>query len=118
MYLDSIVSIIICIFIIKVAIDIFVDSIDKMVDKACDTNTIEKIREIVSKNKNVIQIDNLRTRKFGGVAYVDIDISVDKDLSIAKAHDISHKVRLNIEDEIDYIKHCRVHVNPYLKSKK
>ena len=114
-YFDSVASIIICIFIIKVSIDIFVDSIDKMVDKSCDDATIKKIKEIVSKNKNVIEIDNLRTRKFGGVAYVDIDISVDRHLSIEKAHDISHDVHKSIEKEIEFVKHCRIHVNPYLK---
>ncbi len=114
-YLDSIASIIICIFIIKVAIDIFIDSIEKMVDKACDEDVINKIKDVVNNNSKVIEIDHLRTRKFGGMAYVDIDISVDKSISIKEAHDISHKVHLDIEKNVPFVKHCRVHVNPYLK---
>ena len=99
-YLDSIASIIICIFIIKVAIDIFIDSVEKMVDKSCDEDVVNSIRDIVLKNPGVIEIDHLRTRKFGGVAYVDIDISVDRTLSIEKAHDISHEVHKKIEKKI------------------
>ena len=117
-YLDSIASIIICVFVIKVAIDIFIDSVEKMVDKACDEDVINKIEDIVSKNSGVIEIDHLRTRKFGGMAYVDIDISVDRNLSIEEAHNISHKVHKDIEKKLDFVKHCRVHVNPYLKDKK
>ena len=117
-YLDSIASIIICIFVIKVSIDIFVDSVDKMVDKACDDDVINKIEDIVSNNPDVIEIDHLKTRRFGGMAYVDIDISVDRHLSIEEAHNISHKVHKDIEKSLDFVKHCRVHVNPYLKDKK
>ena len=86
-----------------------------MVDKACDRDIINKIRDIVNSNSKVIEIDHLRTRKFGGMAYVDIDISVDKNLTIEEAHKISHKVHMDIEKKIESVKHCRVHVNPYLK---
>ena len=117
-YLDSVASIIICIFVIKVAIDIFMDSVEKMVDKSCDEDVITQIRDIVSKNSSVIAIDHLRTRKFGGMAYVDIDISVDRSLSIEEAHNISHKVHKDVEKKLSFVKHCRVHVNPFLKDKK
>ena len=86
-----------------------------MVDKACDRDIINKIRDIVNSNSKVIEIDHLRTRKFGGMAYVDIDISVDKNLTIEEAHKISNQVHMDIEKKIESVKHCRVHVNPYLK---
>ena len=51
--MDSIASLIIFVFIIKAAYDIFKDAIDKMVDHACDDATVSQIRECVMKHEDV-----------------------------------------------------------------
>ncbi len=110
--LDSIASIIICLFIIKVAYDIFKDAIDKMIDKSCDEETIKKIEDIIYESKDVVKIDDLKTRKFGNRYYIDVEISVDKNMSVLNAHSIAHNIHDNIEDRLPSTKHCMVHVNP------
>lgn len=110
--LDSVASIIICLFIIKVAYDIFKDAIDKMVDKSCDEETIKKIEDIIYENKDVVKIDDLRTRMFGNKYYIDVEISVDKDMSVLNAHSIAQNVHDDIEKRLPSTKHCMVHVNP------
>ena len=52
--MDSIASLIIFVFIIKAAYDIFKDAIDKMVDHACDDDTVNQIRECVMKHEDVL----------------------------------------------------------------
>ncbi len=37
--MDSVASVVICIFIVKAAVDIFRDAVDKMVDRSCDEET-------------------------------------------------------------------------------
>lgn len=113
LYLDSVASIVISIFIMKVAIDIFKNSIDKMVDKSCDNETINRINELISSNKNIIQVDELRTRQFGSTAYVDIDVSVDGNLSFETAHNIAEDLHHSVEENIPIVKHCMVHVSPW-----
>lgn len=110
--LDSIASIVICLFIIKVAYDIFKDAIDKMVDKACDEETVKRIEDIIYENKEVVKIDDLKTRMFGNRYYIDVEISVDKDMSVSNAHDIAQNVHDDIEKRLPSTKHCMVHVNP------
>lgn len=110
--LDSIASIVICLFIIKVAYDIFKDAIDKMVDKACDEETVKRIEDIIYENKEVVKIDDLKTRMFGNRYYIDVEISVDKDMSVSNAHDIAQNVHDDIEKRIPSTKHCMVHINP------
>ncbi len=111
--LDSIASFIICIFIVKVAIDIFKDSIDKMVDKSCDQSTIDNIRNIIINKKEVLNIDDLKTRMFGNKYYIDVEISLDKNLSLSKAHDIAQDLHDEIENKENLVKHCMIHVNPF-----
>jgi len=110
--LDSLASIIICLFIIKVAYDIFKDAIDKMVDKSCDEATIKRIEDIIYENKDIIKIDDLRTRMFGNKYYIDVEISVDKEMSVLNAHSIAQNVHDDIEKRLPSTKHCMVHVNP------
>lgn len=112
---DSLASIIICIFIIKVAIDIFRDSINKMIDKACDKKTIENYIKTIKKIKGVEKIDLIKSRLFGNKIYLDIEISVDGNLKLIEAHKISEIVHDKLEKKDKNIKHCMVHVNPFKK---
>lgn len=110
--LDPIASVVICAFILKAAFEIFMDSINKMVDTACDKETIEKIKKIILEQDGVIESDQLKTRLFGDKIYVDTEIKVDENLSLKNAHKIAHAVHDAIEEKILKVKHCSVHVNP------
>ena len=109
---DAIASIIICLLIIKVSLDIFRSSVDKIIDKSCDEDTLDEIRSIILSNENVLGIDSIKTRQFGNKLYVDVEISLDKDLSFVKAHDISERIHNKLEKKMPTIKHCMVHANP------
>lgn len=110
--LDPIASVIICVFIVKAAYDIFKDAIDKMVDKSCDEETEEKMRRLIEEQQGVLKVDVLRTRLFGAKMYVDIEIAADGDITLREGHEIAQVVHDKVEEEIPLVKHCMVHVNP------
>lgn len=112
-FLDPLASVVICIFIIKVAVEIFIDAIEKMTDRSADRETILKIRELVQKENGVIAIDDLKTRKFGDKIYIDLEISADGAMSLTDAHEIAERVHDDIEAFFPNVKHCMVHINPY-----
>ena len=114
--MEPIASIVICLFILKVALDIFREAVDNMVDHACDGETEEAIRACAAKQEGVVNVDVIRTREFGRKIYVDIEISADGDLSLFAAHDIAQRVHDNIEESFPEVKHIMVHVNPAEKS--
>jgi cation diffusion facilitator family transporter len=111
--LDSIASIVICLLIIKAAVDIFMDAIKKMTDQACDEQTEEAIKDFVLSCDGVIKVDSLLTRLFGDRIYVIAEIACDKDLPLYKAHAIAEQVHIGIEQNFPKVKHVTVHVNPY-----
>jgi len=111
-YMDLIASIVIAIFIIKIAVDIFIESINKMLDSSCDEDTIKKIEKVVLKTKGVIGIESLKTRMFGNKIYIDIEVSANKDITFLESHEIAHKVHDNVEKKLENVKHCMVHINP------
>lgn len=110
--MDSIASLIIFVFIIKAAYDIFKDAVDKMVDHSCDEETERQILKCIMKNKEVKGIDSLHTRIFGNKIYVDIEIKVNGSYTLIKAHEIAEEVHESIEKDFPKIKHIMVHVNP------
>lgn len=112
MVLDSVASVVICIFIAKAAYDVFMDATNKMVDKSCDTELIAQMEKVISAESGVLKIDDIRTRLFGSKIYVDIEISADGKLSLNEAHTIAERVHDSIEANFPDVKHCMVHVNP------
>jgi cation diffusion facilitator family transporter len=112
MILDPLAAIIICGFILKVAISIFKDGTDKMVDKSLSPTLIQSIKDDILNTKGVIDIDIMRTRKFGNKAYVDVEISVYGEQTLNEAHTIAVAVHNTIESSYPEVKHCMVHVNP------
>lgn len=113
--MDSVASLVIFLFIVKAAYDIFKDAIDKMVDHSCDDETEQKIYECVMKNENVKGIDLLQTRIFGNKIYVDVEIQADGSITLQEAHDIAEAVHDDIEITFQKVKHIMVHVNPAKK---
>ncbi|MDO4324033.1 MAG: cation diffusion facilitator family transporter [Lachnospiraceae bacterium] len=110
--MDPVASVVICLFILKAAYDIFKDAIDKMVDHACDPELEKKLKEFVLVQQGVQGIDLLRTRTFGSRIYVDVDICADGSMTLQEAHGIAEHVHDEIEKEFDQVKHIMVHVNP------
>lgn len=110
--LDPIMAGIIGMVIIKVAYDIAKEAVDKMVDKACDDELVNQMKELVLKVDGVEELDLIKTRMFGTKIYVDIEISADGNLLLRQSHEIAEMVHDNIEREFPDVKHCTVHVNP------
>lgn len=109
---DPIASVIICLFILKAAYDVFMDAVNRLVDHSCSDEEIEKMKSIIFSVDGVKAIDDLRTRRFGSKTYVDVEIAADKTLDLLSAHKIAENVHDKIETDFGDVKHCMVHVNP------
>lgn len=111
-FMDPAASFVICIFIGKAAVDVLRDSLDKMVDKACDDATSESIRMTALGSGGVERIDGLKTRLFGSRMYVEIQIALDRNMRLEQVHDIAKHVHDTVEENFPQVKHCVVQVNP------
>lgn len=110
--LDPVMSVVICLVIVKAAFSILKESMDKLVDKSCDNEIINKMEEVILNVQGVIDIDDIKTRLFGNKIYVDIEICADGDLTLWDSHQIAENVHNEIEGNFEDVKHCMVHVNP------
>ena len=109
--MDSAASLVIFLFIMKAAYDIFKDAVNKVVDHSCDEETERQIYDRVMRNEAVMGIDSLHTRIFGNRIYIDIEIAVNGSYTLRKSHQIAEEVHEDIEKNFQKVKHIMVHVN-------
>jgi len=110
--LDAVAALIICLFILKTAVEIACDAIGKMTDKACGSDVVEAMREVILAQDGVQGVDVLKTRLFGNRIYVDVVIVADGSDTLENTHAIARAVHDAIEAQFEKVKHCMVHVNP------
>ena len=114
--MDTIASLVICIFIIKAAYDIFMDAIKKMVDHSCSEETENEICACAAEEEGVLGVDSIRTREFGNKIYVDIKILADGELPLTESHKLAKQIHNAIESKFDKVKHITVYVKPSPKN--
>ncbi|MCL2342658.1 MAG: cation diffusion facilitator family transporter, partial [Firmicutes bacterium] len=114
--LEPIASVIICLFILKSALSIFLGAIAKLTDRAADDATVEELRGLITEQEGVLSIDTLRTRMFDHELYIDAEIGVNGDLNLRAGHRIARTVREAVEAEIPKVRRCAVHVIPAEKA--
>ena len=110
--MDAVASLVIFVFIVKAAYDIFKDAMDKMVDHSCDAKLEKALYDCVMNHEKVLGIDLLQTRIFGNKIYVDVEIQVNGSYTLEQAHTIAEEVHESIEHNFPKVKHIMVHVNP------
>ena len=110
--LDSAASVVICLFILKVAYDILKDAISKMLDTSRGESYDKTLADYISAQENVICIDSLHSRMFGNKTYIDLEIQVDGNLSLRDAHAIAERIHNNVEEHFSDVKHITIHLNP------
>lgn len=113
--LDSVASVVICLFIVKVSYDILKDAVIKLLDTSCGEEYEETLSNYVSQQDGVISVDMLRSRMFGNKIYIDLEIQVDGDKSLREAHQVAEEVHENVEHQFPDVKHIMIHVNPSME---
>lgn len=111
--LDPLTSIVVSLFILKISVEFYLKSVEKLVDTSADEEIINKIRNEALKVNGVKNINDLKTRLFGNKIYVDIEICVNSKMTVEESHNIATKVHDNVESTIKNTKHCMVHIEPF-----
>ncbi len=110
-WMDSIVSILVGFMISKVGWDFLWSSIKELVDTAVDLERIEEIKDFIKLIDGVKSFHNLRSRKMGPVAVLDVNIQVRPDISVSEGHEIATTVANRIISGFEEIKDVIVHID-------
>ena len=110
--LDPAASLVICLLILKAAYDIFREAVERMTDHSGGEELERSIRDCVGEYAEIEGVDLLRTREFGRMVYVDLEIRMDGSLSLQASHDVAERLHDELEARFPRVKHVMIHVNP------
>jgi cation diffusion facilitator family transporter len=112
--LDPIASIIVSIFIFKVAIEIFIPALNELMESALPQDKMDEIRSILDQTDEVITYHEIRARKLGNRVAIEFHIMVDETMSITHAHDIATHIEKTLYDRFGHESIITIHIEPYI----
>jgi cation diffusion facilitator family transporter len=109
---DSLIAIAVSCWIMKTAVQIFMETNIEVMDGVRDSSLYDKIFESVKRVDGARNPHRTRIRQIGSMYVIDLDIEVDGDLTVSAAHDIALKVEVEIKKAIPNVYDIIVHVEP------
>lgn len=112
-YADKIASIIVGIFIVRTGVLILKENINMIIGKQEDkTEYYNEIKNSILQNKYIKNIDSLIIMKYGYHYSLIIEVSMDENLTLKKAHHEIEKIEESLRKN-ERTKYINIHMNPY-----
>lgn len=109
---DPITSLIIGLLIAYSAVKISIPSLGELMETSLPADVVNKIEHSIDNTAGVLYYHNLRTRRNGHSAIIDVNIHVNPRMSVAEGHAIASEVENNIRQLISGDAIIYVHVEP------
>ena len=110
--LDPIASIIVGLFIIKVAVELLRNGIGDLMEQSLPDGIEQEILDAVAALPDVVEPHDLRTRRIGNHYAIELHILMDGDITLNEAHDKASEVEQLLRDRYGEKTHVAVHVEP------
>ena len=110
--LDPIAGMVVSIFILKVSIQLSLESINQLLECSLPKKEKEKLLDLITSFEEVQEPHNLKTRKIGNNIAVDIHIRVNPSLTVAESHSIATKIEQKIKTHYGNESFVSVHIEP------
>ncbi len=109
---DHVAAIVVGFMIIGVSGKIFFDGLHELSEHSADSESIQKIETVLTREEKISSWHALRTRKLGAELCVDVHVLVDPVLTVQESHEISMKIEEDIEKEVPRPVNVLVHIEP------
>ncbi|MBR6885394.1 MAG: cation transporter [Prevotella sp.] len=110
--LDPIASVVVGMFIVKVAIDLLRRGIGDLMEQSLPDAVEEEMLQMVGAIPGVVEPHNLRTRRIGNHYAIELHIRMDGDISLRESHDKASEVEDMLRNRYGEDTHVAVHVEP------
>ena len=110
--LDPIASLIVGLFIIKVAILLLRDAIGDLMERSLPEEVETEILQLAASIPGVAEPHDLRTRRIGNHYAIELHILMDGNISLSEAHDKATEIEELLKEHYGADTHIAVHVEP------
>jgi cation diffusion facilitator family transporter len=87
-------------------------SLSELMDTAPNRALKEKIRKVAEDTADVAQVEKCFVRKMGHQYFVDMHLEVDPEMSVRQAHEVAHRVKDRVREEVPAVRDVLVHIEP------
>lgn len=116
-YVDGLVGSMVAIWIFIVAIKLFKESYDVLMDKGMNDDLKQEVIKIINKHPEIKKINHFNSTPIGYQYQISLTIFVDGSLSTFESHEIANTLEKEIS-ALDEIYLTVIHVNPINASKR
>ncbi len=112
---DAYASLVASLIIAYNSIRIFRPAFNEIMDAAPSRDIIEKIKSIAENVPRVNEVEKCQVRKMGMKYLVDMHVYVNGNLSVEEGHDISHRVKDAIRENLPEVSDVLIHIEPTIQ---
>lgn len=116
LYSDTIGTFIIGLIILKTAYRILKENIVSILGEIeQDEEYLDKIREIILENSEVVNIEELNIIKYGHYYQANITINMDSNVTLEDARVVSDRIKKKLINKKTRISYAKISINPYME---
>ena len=116
LYSDTIGTFIIGLIILKTAYRILKENIVSILGEIeQDEDYLDKIREIILENSEVVNIEELNIIKYGHYYQANITINMDSNVTLEDARVVSNRIKKKLINKKTRISYAKISINPYME---
>lgn len=106
-------AIIISAMMIAIGLNAAWQNMKQLMDVKPEMKYFTRVITAAKRVEGVIETEKIRIQQYGPDAHVDIDVEVDPHLTVEVAHEISQKVRVEIQKDWPAVRDVTVHIEPF-----
>ena len=110
--LDPIVALVIALVILNTAFHMAKNNINALMGEIPSTNIIDEVKTVAMTIKCVKDVPDVKINNMGPYASAEVYITLNKDLKLEKAHEITDEVQKKVIDNVKTLKIVSVHACP------
>lgn len=111
--LDPIASVIVSVFIFKVAFEILTPAFNELMEVSLKPEEIERIKQVIDSNESILDYHHLRTRRIGIKVAIEVHLLFAKDQSIEHVHEHASEVESALKELFSGNCIITTHLEPY-----
>jgi len=110
-YADSILALLIGVYILKESFSLGREATDSLLDVSAGEEIEKKIKEIIKKEK--IEISDLRTQKKGSAVTANLEIELPNKINVEEATKISNSLKENLIKNIEQLEYVAIQIKSH-----
>ncbi len=107
-FADPLAAIAVALIILRMSSSLLLEALAGLMDRSIDKKAIDRIKVIALRQKGVSGVSQIRARKLGSKAWVEIEVLIDPRYSVTRANAICSEVRTAILRRAVHIKEVTI----------